>query len=107
MRPVQARVVLAVMVASLAGSGAALAASDAAWEEFRTDVTAKCLAAGEGPFDEAVADVDPFGSERYGLALLHGKAKGADAEIRVICVYDKQAKTAEVGGELPAPEQPQ
>jgi hypothetical protein len=84
-------------------AGSALAASDAAWEEFRKDVADKCLAAGADMFDAATADVDPFGSERFGLALLHGKAKGAETEIRVICVYDKQAKTVEIGGELPPP----
>lgn len=82
----------------------ALAASDDAWEAFRADVEAKCLAAAEPLFATAAATVDPFGSESYGLALITGKAKGADTEIAAICVYDKQAKTVEIGGELPKPE---
>ena len=82
----------------------ALAASDDAWEAFRADVEAKCLAAAEPLFASATATVDPFGSESYGLALISGTAKGADAEIAAICVYDKQAKTVEIGGELPKAE---
>ena len=83
----------------------AFAASEDAWETFRADVEAKCLAAAEPLFETAAATVDPFGSESYGLALVRGKAKGAaDAEIAAICVYDKQAKTVEIGGELPATE---
>ena len=82
----------------------AMAASDDAWEAFRTDVETKCLAAAEPLFATAAATVDPFGSESYGLALITGTAKGADAEISAICVYDKQAKTVEIGGELPKTE---
>ena len=92
-----------VALAAVAG-GAACAATDDAWETFRKDVAEKCLAAAEPQFETAVATVDPFGSESYGLALIRGKAKGADAEISAICVYDKKAKTVEIGGELPKAE---
>jgi hypothetical protein len=37
------------------------------------------------------------------LLLIAGKAKGADAEIASICVYDKKTKAVEIGGELPSP----
>jgi hypothetical protein len=77
------------------------ASSDDAWETFRKDVEAACLKAAEPQFQTAVATVDPFGSTSYGLALIRGKAKGADTEIAAICVYDKKAKTVEIGGELP------
>ena len=46
--------------------------------------------------------MDPIGSESFGLALVAGKAKGADADIAAICVYDKVTKAVEIGGELPA-----
>ncbi len=61
----------------------------------------KCLEAAKPLFETATATVDPFGSESYGLALIKGKAVGADAQISAICVYDKKAKTVEIGGELP------
>ena len=83
-------------------AGPALAASEDAWEAFRADVAAKCLTAAGPLFETATATVDPFGSESYGLALVTGPAKGATATtVSAICVYDKQAKTVEIGGELP------
>jgi hypothetical protein len=89
----------------LAMSGAAFGSSDDAWQTFREDVARQCLKAAEPLFASAKATVDPFGSETYGLALIHGVAKGtAKSEIMAICVYDKKAKTVEIGGELPKSE---
>jgi hypothetical protein len=93
--------VLAAVLMVLAG-GSALAASDDAWEAFRKEVESACLAAAEPLFEAPVARVDPFGSESYGLALVTGKARGADVDIAAICVFDKQSKAVEIGGELPA-----
>ncbi|WP_296100798.1 hypothetical protein [uncultured Agrobacterium sp.] len=78
------------------------ASSDGAWEEFVADVQAKCLDAGARLMDDPKAVVDPTGSENYGLAILTGKAKGADATISHICVYDKKTKAVELGSELSA-----
>ena len=94
---------LLVIALALGSALPALGASDDAWEQFRADVEAACLAAAAPLFESAAARVDPFGSESYGLALVTGKAKGADTEIAAICVYDKQTKAVEIGGELPAP----
>ena len=72
----------ALSIAALAAlASPALASSDDAWAEFEKDVAGACLKAAEPMFESATARVDPFGSESYGLALLSGKAKGADAEI--------------------------
>ena len=98
---------MAAALIAVAGAvaGPALAASDDAWEAFRADVSTKCLAAAEPLFETAEATVDPFGSASYGLALVTGPAKGAtETTISAICVYDKQAKTVEIGGELPTAE---
>lgn len=101
------RVVVVAGVAVLAVGGAFLvhrasAASEEAWAEFRADVEAKCLEAAQPLFADAAARVDPFGSESYGLALIEGPARGAEeTRIAAICVYDKQAQTVEIGGELP------
>jgi hypothetical protein len=99
---------IAVIVAAIVAVAAvvvlvqrARAASDDAWAEFRHDVETKCLEAAQPMFETASATVDPFGSESYGLALIEGKAVGADAQIASICVYDKQDMTVEIGGELP------
>jgi hypothetical protein len=79
-----------------------LASSDDAWEQFRKDVAAGCLAAAAPMFETASARVDPFGSESYGLALVTGRERDIGEGIAVICVYDKKTKHVEIGGELPA-----
>lgn len=93
--------IVAVITLALLGAAPACASSDDAWEAFRKDVADKCLAAAKDLFAAPAATVDPFGSQSYGLALIHGKAKGADADIAAICVYDKKTQQVEIGGELP------
>lgn len=83
-------------------SSTVLASSDEAWEEFAKDVAAKCTVLAEGRIEQPKVVVDPFGTESYGVAILTGKAVGADAIVSSICVYDKKSQAAEIGGELPA-----
>ncbi|MCZ7452728.1 hypothetical protein [Rhizobium rhizogenes] len=78
----------------------AAASSDDAWKEFVADVQTACLAGARDMIEDAKAVVDPVGSENYGLAILTGKAKGADATVSHICVYDKKTKAVELGSEL-------
>lgn len=78
------------------------ASSDGAWAEFGKAVSAACVKAAAGQIDKPKAVVDPYGSERFGLALVTGTAKGAKQTISLICVYDKQKKTVEIGSELSA-----
>jgi hypothetical protein len=88
------------IVMALALAGPAAASSDDAWTEFVADVQLKCLAATQDMLDNATIAVDPVGSENFGLAIVSGKAKGADARISHICVYNKQNQSVEIGGEL-------
>lgn len=81
---------------------AAQAASDEAWIAFRAEVQTACLKAAGQLMENPSARVDPFGSRRFGLALMQGKARGGDAQVAAICVFDKTMRTAEIGGELPA-----
>ena len=84
------RLVLAAALA-LSVPAAAFASSPDAWEAFRADVKAKCLAAAQGAgMKSPEVLVHPFGTERYGLAVLR---EGADKRI---CVYGKQTKTVEL-----------
>lgn len=92
---------VAALALLVAGVAQARAATEAEWQAFRADVEAKCLVAAEGLFETATAIVDPFGSQTYGMALIRGKARGADVNIMAICVYDKVTQVAEIGGELP------
>lgn len=77
-------------------SGPALASSDEAWAEFRADVESKCraLAPAEGTTE---IEVNPFGSDRFGAAIVTTTLKDGSAD-RAVCIYDKQAKTAEMTG---------
>jgi hypothetical protein len=78
----------------------AAASSGDAWKEFAAEVQAKCLGAVSSTIEQAKVVVDPFGSESYGLAIVSGKAKGADAQVSQICVYDKTSKMVQIGSEL-------
>lgn len=74
----------------------AFSSSEDAWEEFRTAVETECgklVEAPEGSTTEI--EVNPFGSERFGAALVTVTLADATAD-RTICIYDKQAKTAEM-----------
>jgi len=97
-RPMIHRALLLAAFSSLALPAAA--SSDDAWKEFVADVQTACLGAGKDMIEDAKVVVDPVGSENYGLAVLTGKAKGADATISHICVYDKKTKAVELGSEL-------
>lgn len=94
---------VAAFIVALIAVSPALAASDAVWDAFRKDVADACLAKAAPLFEKVTAEVDPFGSESYGLALLTGLAKGSADQVSSICVYDKRTKAVEVGGELPKP----
>ncbi|MEI2297646.1 hypothetical protein [Ensifer sp. MJa1] len=85
--------------ASVLAASSAAASSGDAWETFRAEVSKKCLAAAPS-LQKASAVVDPFGTESFGLALVIGTPKGSKAAVTQICVYDKQKKTVELGGEL-------
>lgn len=70
------------------------ASSDEAWETFRADVARVCAdIAGDDPATEI--EVNAFGSEHYGAALVTTHADDGTRE-RSVCIYDKQAGTAEM-----------
>jgi hypothetical protein len=96
-----ATILLAAMGANFA-AGAALASSDDAWKQFSAEVEAKCRATVAAQLPQARIVVDPTGSEHYGLALLSGIPKDGKMQASFLCVYDKQAKTAEIGSEIGA-----
>ncbi len=71
-----------------------LASSDEEWARFRAQVQEACTAL--APSDgETVIEVNPFGSERYGAALIIHTIDD-DLADRYICIYDKQTKEAEL-----------
>ena len=80
--------------------GPTIASSPDAWEDFRKDVRAKCLAAAGKELFHPQIQVDPFGSKSYGVALISALPKGGAKRVLLICVYNKQTKAVELGGEM-------
>ena len=70
---------------------------------FRADVEKACtaLAPTEG---ETAIEINPFGSESYGAALLITTLPDGGAD-RYVCIYDKQAKTAELTAPFAPPQE--
>ena len=103
---------VAVLAAPLLGPSLAtpaLASSDDAWATFRTDVQAACAQMTDVPEGASASyAVNPFGSESYGAALVTVTLKDGTAD-RMVCIYDKQNKTAEMTapfGDMPELLQP-
>lgn len=73
----------------------ALASSGDAWEEMRQQIETDCLALVDAPDSaEVQIEVNPFGSESHGAALVEVTyAEGTD---RMICITDKQSGAAEL-----------
>ena len=68
----------------------AAASSPDAWDAFRADVRAKCLAAAKGELTRIRVRVDLFGSNSYGLALVSGARRDAPGvSVTRICVVPK------------------
>jgi hypothetical protein len=75
-----------IAAATIVAGGCATASSPDAWEVFRQQVANACvIASGLG---SAVARVDPFGTESYGLASVTGLGDDG-TEHTVICVVRK------------------
>lgn len=68
------------------------ASSPEAWKEFRNDVKSKCLTAAESYVRAANVTVDPFGSEKYGVAIVFGESNDSGSSVALVCLYDKQTK---------------
>ena len=91
----------AAWVAWMSIVASAQASSPAAWDSFRADIRAKCVAAGKRHLlTQVKAEVDPFGSESYGLAIVSGLDAHSPTRSRFICVVGKRSGKAELGGEL-------
>ena len=97
MRPRHGAAILACLLAtSVAGTAQVQAASGDAWEEFQQEVEQACREASKGVITPEVVQVDPYGSETYGFAVLVGPEVGASGLKLVACAYDKASQKAEV-----------
>ena len=84
----------------LVAAQAAFASSPSAWEEFRRDVETACRDASAAQLTDAQIVVDPFGLQSYGLAFLSGTSTEDGMPRSVVCIYDKVARSVEIGGEM-------
>lgn len=82
---------LALCLAVIAGP--ALASSPDAWEELRKMVHSACAALVQDP-GEVTIEVNPFGSESFGAALV--SVAYPQATDRMICIVDKVTGMAEL-----------
>lgn len=73
----------------------ASASTEDAWNSFRASVKTACQALVDVPADATVTvEVNPFGSESYGAALVNVTyATGTD---RMICIFDKRTGAVEI-----------
>ena len=77
-----------------------LASTPEAWEEFGDSVRAASESLVEDLIFKPEVYVDPFGSESYGIAVIHGFDRSTLAEVVYIAVYDKATGGIEIGGEI-------
>lgn len=90
----------ALIAALLLATTPALASSEDAWKEFRENVRNGCARAVAQRLRDAKIDVDPFGSDSYGVAIARGVSTDAKAPRAIVCVYDKRSKAVEASGEF-------
>lgn len=90
--------VLAYSLLTLMSAHAVQAASADAWEEFQQEVELACREAAKGVIEVQTIQVDPYGSESYGFAVMVGDEVGAPTLRLVACAYDKASQLAEVSG---------
>lgn len=76
------------------------ASTPEAWEEFGDDVRAASEVLVEDIILKPEIYVDPFGSESYGMAVIHGFDRSTLAEVVYIAVYDKATGGIEISGEI-------
>lgn len=80
----------------LSGAQHVQASSSDAWEEFRQSVEEACLKASSGGINVKSIQVDPYGSESYGFAVVFGTEVGSATERLIACAYDKISGVAEI-----------
>lgn len=94
----QIAVLACSILALVSGAQHVQASSADAWEEFQQDVEKACLDAAEGVLLVGKVQVDPYGSESYGFAVMVGIEPGTSNERIVACAYGKRSKAAEISG---------
>ncbi len=89
-------------VIALGMSAPASPSSGDAWQAMRDGLRNGCLSkAIEMGLGRIEINVDPFGSQSYGIAVLTRRGAGRKQDLAYVCVMDKRKMTFEIGGESP------
>jgi hypothetical protein len=79
----------------------ASASSGDAWQAMRQKMRAGCLAkANSMGLGKVDINVDPFGTQNYGTAVLIKRGAPRQVSLAYVCMMDKRTGEFEVGGEL-------
>ncbi|MGE4322852.1 MAG: hypothetical protein AB7E60_07450 [Sphingobium sp.] len=76
------------------------ASSPDAWKEFQQNVEKACRGAVSGVLDVNTIQVDPYGSDSYGFALLLGTEVGTSTDRLIACAYNKESQAVEISSPL-------
>lgn len=89
-------VLASLLITLIHGTTNVYASSPDAWDEFRQNVEKACIKASTNLFEVQSIQVDPFGSESYGFAVLYGVEVGTTTERLFVCTYNKTSEIAEI-----------
>lgn len=89
------KISISILLSSLSFS--CFASSPDAWEEFRANVKIACEAKIKKNFEITTIDIDPSGSDSYGIAIATGKEKGVNGVVSQVCIFDKVTEKVELG----------
>jgi hypothetical protein len=80
----------------------ASASSGDAWQAMRDKLRAGCASKATSISLERIEiNVDPFGSQSYGVAVLTKRGGRKRQIVAYVCVMDKKTGAFEIGGEVP------
>lgn len=92
------KISLAILLSSFSFSSSA--SSPDAWEAFRVKVKANCEAKIKKHLDINTLDIDPYGSESYGVAIATGTIKGERGIFSQVCIFNKVTEKIELSSVL-------
>lgn len=80
----------------------ASASSGGAWQAMRDKLHTGCVSRATAMGLRRIeVNVDPFGSQSYGIAILTKRGASRKQNVAYVCVMDKKRGAFEIGGELP------
>ncbi|MEM9908545.1 MAG: hypothetical protein AAF921_26385, partial [Cyanobacteria bacterium P01_D01_bin.44] len=75
---------------------ASKASSPNAWDAFRQDVQTEMELAVAERFQTYQIEIDPYGTESYGIAIATGQSATDGSQLLIVGVYDKRSQHLEI-----------